>query len=723
MALAASVSSPDTVTVYPFVEAPGGLRDGDAVIRVDGRDVQALAGAIFDGSVPAAVWTMGDTLIYTVARDGRQTDVQVTLGRFALGVLISQHLPTLFLLLFMQAQAVWMWRVRQAEVATRVLLLATSAFVAFSICWTVGAELPIIATARGLFLAYRVVIFIQLMLMCSALLHFAIILPGSGAGKGYTRAFFALIYLIPYPVHLIFFFFAYSLDALAWLRRWEFSAIGLILLAFVFMIIALVVGYRRMGGSWVRSRRVRSRVLIVAIAFITTALFASLLGAVPALLSGQLALQWDVIPLLSIPVAVGLSVSLLFYQLFDIRVVIQRSLVWGALSLMIVVVYVVVVGTLSAAFQDQTSPLFALIATGIVAIFFASVRARLQRVVNWLLYGERDNPYQVIAHLSRRLEQSLAPGEALAQIVKTVSSALKLPYAAIELLQDQRYVRMASWGDEPEERIDYPLINGGQPIGRLVVAPRAPGEALTPGDHQLLTDLLFHAESVIRAVQLTADLQHSREKLVMAREEERRRVSHDLHDGLGPSLASLMMLTDAARNLLKVDPEQVDPLLVDLKAQAGEALADIRRLVYELHPPALAQRGLRAAITDKAHELERGSDMRISVDIPAELPQMPAAAEVALYRICLEAMTNVVRHAGAACCAVRLICDDVLRLEICDDGVGLPENHRTGVGLVSMVERAVELGGSCVIERRNKGGTRVIAHLPYVRLKHQEGVM
>ncbi|MBK8020063.1 MAG: sensor histidine kinase [Chloroflexi bacterium] len=225
---------------------------------------------------------------------------------------------------------------------------------------------------------------------------------------------------------------------------------------------------------------------------------------------------------------------------------------------------------------------------------------------------------------------------------------------------------------------------------------------------------------MIQAARLTADLQYSREKLVTAREEERRRLSHDLHDGLGPALASLMLQVDAARNLLKNSPSEAEPVLLDIKSQIGDALADIRRLVYELQPPAIGQLGLCAAIEEKARELERASGLRITVEMPATLPTLAAAAEVALYRIALEALTNVVRHAQATSALVRLHCNHVLRLEVIDDGRGLPESLRRGVGLSSMTERAAELGGSCSVQRGENGGTRVTAELPLITLNHQE---
>jgi len=231
----------------------------------------------------------------------------------------------------------------------------------------------------------------------------------------------------------------------------------------------------------------------------------------------------------------------------------------------------------------------------------------------------------------------------------------------------------------------------------------------------LLEDLGRRAGVAVHAARLTADLQHSRERLVRAQEEERRRLRRDLHDGLGPRLAALTLKVGAARSLYPQDPTAADALLTELEADMEAALTDLRRLVYGLRPPTLDQLGLLGAIRDATERYEPGpatNGLRISLRAPEELPPLPAAVEVAAYRIVQEALTNVIHHARASYCTVRLAVGDELELEITDDGVGLLADHRSGVGLNSMRERAVELGGTCVIEQQPSGGTRVLARLP-----------
>jgi signal transduction histidine kinase len=215
-------------------------------------------------------------------------------------------------------------------------------------------------------------------------------------------------------------------------------------------------------------------------------------------------------------------------------------------------------------------------------------------------------------------------------------------------------------------------------------------------------------------VRLTADLQRSRERLVTAREEERRRLRRDLHDGLGPALAAQTLKVGAARVLYGRDPGAADRLLGELERDIAAALADIRRLVYNLRPPTLDELGLCAAIRECAaqYHANGASQLHVAVEAPEHLPNLPAAVEVAAYRITQEALANVARHAGARSCRIRLTPGELLELEIADDGAGLPAERRLGVGLMSMRERAEELGGTCSVEAALGGGTLVRAQLP-----------
>jgi len=232
----------------------------------------------------------------------------------------------------------------------------------------------------------------------------------------------------------------------------------------------------------------------------------------------------------------------------------------------------------------------------------------------------------------------------------------------------------------------------------------------------LLEDLAPQVGVAVHAVRLTADLQRSREQLVLAREEERRRLRRDLHDGLGPQLAGLALKLETLRNRLHGDP-LADSLLADLAKQTQNATADIRHLVYELRPPTLDELGLVMALREGVTQFSQQgcNDLNITFEAPESLPPLPAAVEVAVYRITQEALTNVIRHAEAHNCHVHLRLDEsagLLCLEVQDDGKGVHKKRRTGVGLNSMRERAEELGGTLTITPAPNGGTGLVACLP-----------
>jgi signal transduction histidine kinase len=445
-------------------------------------------------------------------------------------------------------------------------------------------------------------------------------------------------------------------------------------------------------------------ILVVALRPNPAAQSPTALVALLAISAGQIA------AMLLIPLAIG--VALLRYRLFDVDLIINRALVYAALTASVILLYVLLVGALGQLLRLPGNPIIAFGATGIVAIAFQPLRDRLQRGVNRLLYGQRDEPYAVLSRLGQRLEATLAPDAALPTIVETVAQALKLPHAAIALKQDDGFTEAASYGAPTGEPLALPLIYQNEPVGRLILSPRAPSDAWTAADRRLLDDLAHQAGVAVYAVRLNLALRHAREQLVLAREEERRRLRRDLHDGLGPQLASQTLTLAAASKLLRSDPATAETLLAEATTHAQDAIADIRRVVYALRPPALDDLGLVAALREHIEQYH-ATGIRFTLDTPATLPALPAAVEVACYRITQEALNNVVRHAHARGCVVSLAVDAALRLEISDDGIGLPTEARfDGLGLGSMRERATELGGTCIIATAPGTGTRVQVTLP-----------
>jgi signal transduction histidine kinase len=414
-----------------------------------------------------------------------------------------------------------------------------------------------------------------------------------------------------------------------------------------------------------------------------------------------------------IPLSIGVAV--LRHRLFDVDALISRTLVYGGLTAAVVAVYVLTVGYLGLLLRTDDALIVSLVGTGAAAALVQPLRERLQRSVNRLVYGQRDEPYAVLSRLGERLDAAAAAGGALPAVAETVVGALRLPYAALRVARAGELETAAAAGTPTATLQVLPLLHRGELVGELVVG-QEPGEPLDASDRRLLEDIARRAGAAVHAARLADELRRSRERLVSAREEERRRLRRDLHDGLGPTLAGLTLKLQAARNRLGHDPAAA-ALLDELAERAQTAVADVRRVTHELRPPALDELGLVGALRRTAASFEaRGGDAPC-VEVCADtLPPLPAAVEVAAYRIAQEALTNVVRHAGAGTARLSLVAalgpPAELVVEVVDDGRGLPPARRPGVGLTSMRERAEELGGSCAVLSPPEGGTRVVARLP-----------
>jgi signal transduction histidine kinase len=413
----------------------------------------------------------------------------------------------------------------------------------------------------------------------------------------------------------------------------------------------------------------------------------------------------------------AIAIAIVRHRLFDIDAVISRTLVYAVLTGFVIAVYAGVVAAAGALWPGDRTTAAPLIAAGVVAVVFNPVRGRVQHVVNRLVYGERDDPYGVLSQLGRRLAEIVEPGQVAATIVQSVARALKVPYAAIRFDADADDEVAAAAGRAVPVTEEFALTYQGHSLGRLIVGQR-PGDRLTGTDRRLLADLADHSGAALLAAReatstrrLAADLQHARERLVTAREEERRRIRRDLHDSLGPALGGQALTIDAASNLLRTDPDAATALLHDLKQQSRQILGDVRRLARQLRPPVLDELGLAAALEHLPDEYAHsGLQLIVTVD---PLPDLPAAAEVAAYRIAREAVTNVARHAAATTCELVLAMGDgELRLSVTDDGQGIAAGTRAGVGTHSMRERAEELGGSLHIGPGPRGGTQLTAVIP-----------
>lgn len=410
-----------------------------------------------------------------------------------------------------------------------------------------------------------------------------------------------------------------------------------------------------------------------------------------------------------------LAYGILRQRTLGFEVVIRRSVVYAATALIAAALYALVVVAFAAVLTEGRG-VGAIVATGAVALAIHPVHLAVERFARRRLFGDRDDPYRALARLGGRLAEPTLRPDALPLVAESIRDSLRLPFVAVDLrLEDGTVVRAAESGSRPATLFEFPIVHGGLEVGALHVGARSEREALTPDENDLVGDLARAAGPVARAAQLIAELQRSRETLVLAREEERRRLRRDLHDGVGPTLASVALGIEAAMGRLANDTELV-PLLEALDVELQHTINELREIVHGLRPPALDDLGLIPALNQHAANLTARSDtgiVSISVSAAGDLGSLPAAVEVAAFRITLEAMTNVVRHAAATKCTVMLDAGDGLEIVVADDGAGL-DGSRHGVGMSSMRERAEELGGRVVFESRVPRGTAVRAWLPLV---------
>lgn len=467
------------------------------------------------------------------------------------------------------------------------------------------------------------------------------------------------------------------------------------LVAYLAALASLAVRYRR-GVETVRRQLLWLLVALVVVIAASTAW---------GLVAGTPVAVLLTIPL--IPVAV--TAAIVRHGLLDIRLVASRALAWLLLSLAVLLAYVVVVTALDRMISAQVGR--SAVTTVLLVLLAAPLLPRLQRIVDRAVYGDRSDPSRVISRVGGELT---GIGGGLDGVVASISSTLRLPYVAIE----SRDRRLAAVGQRPTAGppVIIELEYDGAPVGTLTVALRPGERRLADIDRRVLATLAAPLAVAVHAMAVSAELQESRERIVEAREEERRRLRRELHDGLGPTLTGIAFAADAAANQIQ-DPARAGELLATLRRDARTALADVRRVVDDLRPPALDELGLIGALRQRADQLSwraDGAAVQVRMEVPAQVPPLPAAVEVAAYRIATEALTNVARHSRADRAVLRLRCDDELEVCVTDDGVpdgsALPP-WRPGVGLTTMRERAVELGGSFAAGPTTTGG-RVQALLP-----------
>jgi signal transduction histidine kinase len=403
------------------------------------------------------------------------------------------------------------------------------------------------------------------------------------------------------------------------------------------------------------------------------------------------------------------------YRLAELDATLRRSLLQLVLASVVGAVFLVAANAVKRAAGTSVR---SMVTGGVVALALLPAVLLLRRAASRLMYGDRAFPYRVVSEL-RHLEPATGAEQLLDQALSTLSRRLNLAYARIESSGGI----VVQQGERQGDPTTVDLEVGGTRVGRLemeVASLRAP---FGPRDRRLLEDVGTQVGALVQALEAGRELQRSREELVAAREEERRRLRRDLHDGLGPSLATTLMRLEVARDLVDRDPAAARDLVERLVDQTEADIVEVRRLVDGLRPPALDQLGLVSALRQRAdqhnHAVALGSGAPRWVFAADDVGTLPAAVEVAAYRIVVEAVNNAVRHSGGTEVTVHLRRrPDALELVVRADGAGLSDVPGSGVGLDSMRDRAPEVGGSCTTSSPASGGTEVVARLP---LSHPGG--
>ena len=404
-------------------------------------------------------------------------------------------------------------------------------------------------------------------------------------------------------------------------------------------------------------------------------------------------------------------------RLWQTDTFIRRTLLYISLTLSVVTIYFGLILLLSWLFNERLGFLPSIIAAGSIALLFHPIQQYMQKRINQMFYGQRDEPYEVISELGKGMENALDTESTLINFCESTATVLKLPYMGIWLdALDENPV--ADSGDLNSEQISIPLRYESETLGVLRVGRRSNGEVFNHSETVLLNTIAQHISVICHNYLLAQALQSSRELIIKGREEERKRIRRDLHDGLGPTLASTALQLQTARQLLYTKPEAGAAILENLEAKMSTTLAEVRSLVHDMYPSVIDQLGLEEALR---RELEKFSsqDLRVTLHVEGEIDHLAAAEEVATYRIIMEAVHNVHKHAKGLDCDVSVyVTEYMLNINIQDDGVGFADidpnsTYRgEGTGLNSMRQRAEELGGQMRVAGLEPNGVLISVSIP-----------
>jgi len=429
-----------------------------------------------------------------------------------------------------------------------------------------------------------------------------------------------------------------------------------------------------------------------------------------------------VILCLGIPIASGIAI--LKYRLYDLDIVVKKTVVFGLLAAFITLVYVVVVGGVGAIVGSHSNSALTFAAAAIVAVAFQPLRTRARRVADRVVYGKHATPYEVLSDFSERAAGTYSTDDVLPRMVQILATGTGAAEAHVWLRVGSELRPAASWpadgaqssvriaGDElpafPGGEHAFEVRHGSELLGAITVA-MPPSEPLRPDQEKLLNDVASQTALVLRNVRLIEELRESRRRIVAAQDSERRKLERNIHDGAQQQLVGLavkLRLLDAA---IAKDPEAARGMAAQLQAEAGDALENLRDLARGIYPPLLADQGLVAALESQA----RKAPLPVTVEANGS-GRYGQEVEAAVYFCCLEALQNVAKYAGASHASVRLRSADAqLEFQVTDDGRGFdPGETSFGTGLQGMSDRLDAVGGTIEVRSSRGQGTVITGRVP-----------
>jgi signal transduction histidine kinase len=408
-----------------------------------------------------------------------------------------------------------------------------------------------------------------------------------------------------------------------------------------------------------------------------------------------------------LPVAVG--VAILRYRLYDIDLVINKTLVFGILAGFITLVFlglVVGVGTI----VGGGNTFLAAVAAAVVAVVFQPVRRWAQHLANRLVYGERATPYEVLSGFSDRLADTYSADDVLPRTARVLAEGVGAARVAIVLQRGSDRVPVAAWPEHAAASGDsrtFEVRHQAELLGDIEISMR-PDESIDPVREKLVRDVAAQAGLILRNAKLIDDLRASRQRLVAAQDEERRRLERNIHDGAQQQLVALAVKQRLAASLVGRDDERLRSLLTDLQSETNEALEDLRDLARGIYPPLLAAKGLSAALESQA----RKSPVPVRVEAD-DIGRFSHETEAAVYFSALEALQNIAKYAEASEATVRLAqVNGTLTFEVADDGRGFePDAAERGSGLQGIADRLAALGGDLTVTSAPGEGTTITGSL------------